>query len=80
MELNRLCLDRSRLLAEYVRSVNDWADAVRNLADRADVVPEDYRLLMTRIDAAKALANQVGWHILSTYPSTAANRIPGAQN
>ena len=52
------CADRSRLLAAYVSSVNEWADAVRSLSKEAETTPAKFRGLMAKVDAMRAAASR----------------------
>jgi hypothetical protein len=51
-------LDKARLLAEYVRSVNEWADAVRSLGKKTETSPADFQQLMAGVDKGKTLAKR----------------------
>jgi len=50
------CAERSRLLAAYVRSVNEWADAVRSLKKEVGITRVRFRRLIIRVDAIRDAA------------------------
>jgi hypothetical protein len=52
------CTEKGRLLAKYVRSVNEWSDTVRSLSREAGAGSSHFQSLMVTVDSAKALANQ----------------------
>jgi len=46
------CADKTRLFAEYNRSVNEWSKAVQSLSGHAGNA--DFALLMSVVDEARA--------------------------
>jgi hypothetical protein len=45
------CADKSRLLAEYNRSVTEWSHAVRSLSHNAG---NEFTALLSKVDEARA--------------------------
>jgi hypothetical protein len=49
------CVDKTRLMADYNRDVNDWSQAVRNLSDNAG---HEFTALLGKVDEARAKAHR----------------------
>jgi len=50
------CADKSRLLADYNRSVTEWAQAVRSLKEHAGNA--DFVLIMRVVDVARTMTQR----------------------
>jgi hypothetical protein len=58
MATQGFCVEKGRLLTEYVRRVNDWSDTVRSLSKEVGVSSAEFGLLMVTVDSARASASR----------------------